>query len=316
MPIPDYQTLMLPLMKRLAVEKEPVRIRDFLDSVADEFHLTQKERLERIPSGTENLLANRLAWARTYLGKAGLLIAPRRGYVAITDAGQTLLSRSPSQINISTLKKYPAFVEWLRRSQTVADSSNGSANSEPPPSSKAETVTHLTPRERIDAAQKELDAALKVELLEHVREMTPSDFENLVIRLLIAMDYGDGQEEMAKALGGTGDGGIDGVIHQDPLGLERVYVQAKRWGENNNVGSKEIRDFIGALNIQRAMKGVFVSTSKFTAEAREAARNSTVQVVLIDGNRLTELLLRYKVGVLVRATIEIKEIDEGFFDEP
>jgi restriction system protein len=145
--------------------------------------------------------------------------------------------------------------------------------------------------------------------------MDPGDFEGLVIQLLLAMGYGEGQEEMAKALGGTGDGGIDGVIHQDALGLERVYIQAKRWKENNNVSSPEIRNFVGALNIHRASNGVFVTASTFTADAKAAAKNSTVQVVLIDGERLTDLMVRYGVGVLVRSVVTINELDEGFFGD-
>jgi restriction system protein len=179
----------------------------------------------------------------------------------------------------------------------------------------SETNNQGTPRERIDAAQRELEAALRADLLERVRQMTPSDFEELVIRLLLAMGYGEGQEEMARALGGTGDGGIDGVVHQDPLGLERVYVQAKRWKANNNVSSPEIRDFLGALNINRASKGVFVTASDFTNDAKAAARNSTLHVVLIDGERLTDLMVRYKIGVLVRSVVEIKDLDEGFFED-
>lgn len=316
MPVPDYQALMLPLLKRLALEKDPVPIRKYLDEVADEFELSQAERAERIPSGMENLLSNRLAWARTYLGKAGLLTSPRRGVVCITDSGRALLQEGPARIDLNVLRRYPQFLEWMQRSQP----DHSAALPERPPQFKPpkekDTAHNLsTPLERIDAAQHELEEALRTELLERVRNMTPSDFEDLVIRLLLAMRYGEGQEEMARQLGGSGDGGIDGVIHQDPLGLERVYVQAKRWKENNNVSSPEIRDFIGALNIKRASKGVFVTTSEFTNDARKAAEASTVQVVLIDGLRLSDLMLRYKVGVLVRSTVEIKAIDEGFFED-
>ena len=152
-------------------------------------------------------------------------------------------------------------------------------------------------------------------MLHRVREMVPTDFEGLIIKLLLAMGYGQGSDEMAEALGGTGDGGVDGLIHQDPLGLDRVYIQAKRYKEGNNVSSPDIRNFIGALNIHRASKGVFVTASQFTADARQSAQGSTVQVVLIDGRRLTELMLRYKVGVLVRDTYEVKDLDEGFFTD-
>ena len=316
MPVPDYQTLMLPLLKRLEQENEPVPVRSFVASLADEFGLSPEERAERIPSGMENLLSNRLAWARTYLGKAGLLISPKRGVVSITNSGRELIREAPSRIDLTVLRRYPQFTEWLRRSQHSATEAAEHDKNETFQSTNAQQGdARRTPRERIDTAQRELDAALRADVLDRVRQMTPSDFEDLVIRLLLAMGYGEGQEEMAKALGGSGDGGIDGVVHQDPLGLERVYVQAKRWKENNNVSSPEIRNFIGALNIHRASKGVFVTASEFTSDAKGAARDSTVQVVLIDGDRLTDLMVRYKVGVLVRTTVEIKELDEGFFEE-
>jgi restriction system protein len=316
MPVPDYQSLMLPLLKRLAEENEPVPVRKYLDAIADEFGLTEEERAERIPSGIENLLSNRLAWARTYLGKAGFLYSPRRGVVCISERGRRLLAEGLPRIDLSVLRRYPEFVEWMHRSQpSPGNAPDVRATATKTPKDVEPVSNHGTPRERIDAAQHELDEALKAELLDRVRAMTPSDFEDLVIRVLLAMGYGEGQEEMAKALGGTGDGGVDGVVHQDPLGLERVYVQAKRYKEKNNVSSPDIRNFIGALNIHRASKGVFVTASEFTSDARAAASNATVQVVLIDGERLSDLMLRYKVGVLVRSVIEIKDIDEGFFED-
>ena len=181
------------------------------------------------------------------------------------------------------------------------------------PSPSSTPALNSTPRERVDEAMSEIEAALRSDLLDRVRQMSPGEFEGLILQLLLAMGYGQGLDEMALALGGSGDGGMDGVIHQDPLGLERVYIQAKRYREGNNVSSPDIRNFIGALNIHRASKGVFVTASQFTSDARQAAQGSTVQVVLIDGDRLSDLMVRYKVGVLVRGTIEIKELDEGFF---
>jgi restriction system protein len=258
-----------------------------------------------------------LAWARTYLGKAGLVEAPRRGLVTITDAGQRLIATDPAEINRDTLAAYPQFMEWVS-----AGNISGADNSRPtsdgtegvPPVGKLTGDLVRTPLERIDQANLELDGALKSDLLARVRTMTPADFERLIIRLLLGMGYGQGLEELARAVGGSGDGGIDGVINQDPLGLDRVYIQAKQWKEGSGVSSPEIRNFVGALNIHRANKGVFVTASHFTAEASRAAQGSTVQVVLIDGGRLAELMSRYKVGVIVRDVIELKEIDEGFFD--
>jgi restriction system protein len=312
--VPDYQALMLPLLRRLGNETGPARVRGFVDSVAHEFHLTEDERTERIPSGGENLLLNRLAWARTYLGKAGLLVSPRHGLVQISERGRKVLDSNPSKIDVEFLRQFPEFKGWMARSSTN-NSSIASDQKATSSSVAAQGVEDRTPRERIDSAKQELESALQEDLLQRVRSMAPSDFEDLILRLLLAMGYGQGIDEMARALGGSGDGGMDGVIHQDPLGLERVYIQAKRWKENNKVGPHDIRDFVGALNIHRANKGVFVTASQFTDDGVKAANNSTVQVVLIDGRRLTELMVKYKVGVLVRDVIEIKAVDEGFFEE-
>lgn len=317
LPVPDYQTLMLPLLRRLAGEVDAVAVREFLEPVADEFGLTELERAERIPSGQENLLANRLAWARTYMGKAGLLESPKRGVVMITRRGRDLIAEHPLEITNATLARYPEFVQWLLRARSEAKkpregnhrASQSRSDADGSPSSQDE----LTPRELIDTAVAEIEAALRADLLDRVRQMSPAEFEGVILRLLLAMGYGQGLDEMAIALGGSGDGGIDGVIHQDPLGLERVYVQAKRYKDGNNVGSHDIRSFVGALNIHRASKGVFVTASQFTADARKAADGATLQIVLIDGERLSTLMVRHKVGVLVRAAVDIKEIDEGFF---
>lgn len=313
MAVPDYQTLMLPLLRRLAEAGGPAAVRSFADSVADEFALTEEERLERIPSGQENLLANRMAWARTYMGKAGLLNSPKRGLVEISERGRELLSEGPERIDNDTLRRYPEFSNWL--STPKAEPTEPKAPREPKSSGKSFEPAASTPREMIDAAMGILAATLKSELLQRVRQMTPTDFEGLILRLLLAMGYGNGLDEMALALGGSGDGGVDGVINQDPLGLDRVYVQAKRYKEGNGVSSPDIRNFVGALNIHRAIKGVFVTASHFTPEALRAAEGSTMQVVLIDGDKLAELMVRHGVGVIVRSTLDLKEIDEGFFSD-
>lgn len=320
MAIPDYQTLMLPLLRCLASQPAPVTVRQFLEPIANEFGLTEDERAARIPSGQENLLANRLQWARSYMGKAELLSSPKRGLVEVTDRGRALLAEEPVRVDVELLQRYPEFVAWLLQSRAGVKKSPASpvaSSATAPPISvitSQAAADRSTPRERIDAAMNEIDAALRAELLDRVRLTTPAEFEGLILQLLLAMGYGQGIDEMASALGGSGDGGMDGVIHQDPLGLERVYIQAKRYKEGNNVSSPDIRNFIGALNIHRANKGVFVTASQFTSDASKAARGSTVQVVLIDGDRLSDLMVRYKVGVLVRGVVEIKELDEGFFD--
>lgn len=320
MAIPDYQTLMLPLLRRLGEASGPLTIRSLADSVADEFQLTEDERTQRIPSGQDNLLVNRLQWARTYMVKAGLIAAPKRGLVQITDRGRVLLAENLDRVDNDVLSRFPEYLDWLATSKELVIKKRAQAPSTDSLLNELGLSANLldpheTPMERIGNAVVELEEALKSELLSRVREMTPSDFEGLIVTLLLAMGYGQGSEEMAEALGGTGDGGIDGIIHQDPLGLDRVYIQAKRYKEGNNVSSPDIRNFIGALNIHRAIKGVFVTASAFTPDARQSALGSTVQVVLIDGRRLAELMLRYKVGVLVRGEIELKELDERFFTD-
>lgn len=311
MAVPDYQSRMLPLLQRLSDAAGPTAVKYHVEAIADQFSLTEAERLQRIPSGQENLLTNRLHWARTYMGKAGLTASPKRGQVVITDRGRALLAEGPDKVTNATLGRYPEFLEW-----TKAQRAPGRSSKAVTPVSRADGSggSEQTPAERIGQAVAELEAALRADILDRVRRMTVVEFEGLILRLLLAMDYGQGLEEMASALGGSGDGGMDGVIHQDPLGLERVYIQAKRYKDGNNVSSPDIRNFVGALNIHRANKGVFVTASQFTSEAWKAAEGSTVQVVLIDGTRLAELMMRYKVGVLVRSTVELKDLDEGFFE--
>jgi restriction system protein len=238
--------------------------------------------------------------------RAGLLETTKRGRFQITPAGSALLATGPAQITNHTLSASPAFKAWFKSSQA------GTAS--PPTAIPVVDASGATPEERIEEARKELEANLKAEILDRVRQMPPADFEQLIIQLLVRMNYGQGRGELAQALGGSGDGGVDGVVHQDPLGLDRVYIQAKRYKEGNNVGPEAINSFIGALNIKKANKGLFVTASGFSKQAREHATASSLHVVLIDGERLAELMIRHGVGVLTRHTVEIKTLDEGFFE--
>lgn len=312
MAVPDYQTLMLPVLRHVALADTPVRIGDIADAIAAEFGLTEDDLAERLPSGRQSLFHNRLHWAKTYLTRAGLIELPKRGHQQITERGRALLAESPQRVDNGTLKRFPEFMAWFE-GRSGGESSSAQAS----PSAVAEDalIASATPEERIGEAQRELQASLKADLLERIRAMPPGDFESLIIHLLVKMGYGLGKEEMAKALGGSSDGGIDGVINQDALGLDRVYIQAKRYKDGNTVGASQIRDFIGALNIRRANKGLFVTASTFTREAEESARNANLHVVLVDGDRLAGLMIRHNVGVIVRDVVEIKSIDEGFFAE-
>lgn len=306
MSVPDYQAIMLPLLRCAAAAGLPVSMIKLLPDLAKQFNLTPAEIAERMPSGNAGVFYNRAAWAKTYLTRAGLLASTQRGLFEITAEGQRLLKQNPKVVDNALLARYPAFVAWKSRSPETA------IFTEPTAKITVETVL-ATPEERIEAARKELEINLQADVLDRVRQMDPAAFEELIIQLLVRMGYGQGREEMARALGGPGDGGVDGVVNQDQLGLDRVYIQAKRYKSGNTVGPSDINNFIGALNIKKANKGLFVTASTFTKQAKEHALSSSLHVVLIDGDRLAELLVRHNVGVSVRQTVEIKVIDETFF---
>lgn len=313
MAVPDYQSLMLPLLKRTALAKKPVGVLEIAPGIAADLRLSDEQQAERLPSGRQSTFHNRLHWAKQYMTRAGLIESTKRGQFQVTDEGRALLATGLSAISNEVLNQYPAFVEWRQRAPSDVESAEANQTATSPASALGAATS--TPEERVEAARRELEASLKAEVLDRVRQMTPGDFEALIILLLVRMGYGQGREEMAQALGGSGDGGVDGVVHQDPLGLDRVYIQAKRYKEGNSVGPDAINSFIGALNIKRASKGLFVTASSFTKQAMEHARHSTTHVVLIDGERLAELMVRHSVGVVVRDVVEIKAVDEGFFSE-
>lgn len=311
MAVPDYQSLMQPLLRCAVAAERPVTILEMQPLIATDLGLDEDQLAERLRSGKQTVFHNRLHWAKQYMTRAGLLESTRRGQFQVTAAGKGLLAEGLPVINNRVLARYPAFVGWLRTRGVGGD---GEENDSAAPVTATDTGV-ATPEERIELARRELEASLKADLLDRVRAMPPSEFEGLIIDLLVRMGYGQGSEEMAQALGGSGDGGVDGVVHQDPLGLDRVYIQAKRYREGNSVGPDAINSFIGALNIKRANKGLFVTASTFTRQAREHAERSTTHVALIDGSRLAELMLRHGVGVIVRHTVEIKALDEGFFGD-
>ena len=305
MAVPDYQSLMLPLLKAVDRAEGSVGILDLLPTVAAGLKLSQDDLSQRL-SGGQSVLHNRLAWAKHYLTNAGLLESTRRGQFQITAAGKGLLAEDLPTINNKVLSRYPAFTQWLK-------GASGSREQATPIVSPVEDAS--TPYERIAQARAEIEASLRSDLLDRVRAMDPGDFEELIIKLLVRMNYGQGREEMARALGGSGDGGVDGVVNQDPLGLDRVYIQAKRYKAGNTVGPNDINSFIGALNVKKANKGLFVTSSSFTKQALEHALASSLHVVLIDGEKLAALMVRHNVGVVVREAVEIKAIDEGYFSE-
>ncbi len=300
MAIPDFQTLMLPLLKAVEDGRD-YAMKEVVATVAKQFSLTDEELLVLLPSGGAPLFYNRLAWAKTHLKKAGLVELPKRGVFRITAAGKELLQTKPQRIDTAWLQRYPSYTAFREHGVT----------SEQP--AEMAVSTNATPDEIIEAAHSRSVAALADEVLERVKSCPPQFFERLVVQLLIQMGYGGSKAEAGRAVGKSGDGGIDGIINEDRLGLDAIYLQAKRW--EGVVGRPEIMKFVGALAGQRASKGVFITTSWFTQEAKDYASSSQYKVVLIDGNRLADLMIEHNLGVSVVASYHLKRIDSDFFSD-
>lgn len=306
MAIPDYQTLMLPVL-RIAAAGE-IRLRDCVEVLAREFKLTDAERAELLPSGRAPLFFNRVAWAKTYLTKAGLLQATKRGHFVITDRGRTVLAQKPQKIDNALLDQFEEFRQF-RLASRASTSEGGEERAALP------TPDAATPEERVESAAKEIETDLRAELLDRVVKSTPAFFEKMVVDLLLAMGYGGAGADSGKRLGRSHDGGIDGIINEDALGLDIVYIQAKRYAPGNAVGVDKVREFAGAMDERGAMKGVFVTTSHFPSAARAAADRVPKRLILIDGEELSRLLVRYGVGVRGVRTVELKKIDLDYFEE-
>lgn len=309
MPIPDYQTLMLPVL-RLAADGREHRFRDAIEQLASDFNVTDAERAELLPSGTAPLFDNRVGWARTYLKQAGLLISPKRGLFKITEAGNALLAENPRRIDAALLDRYEAFRAFRTRRRDVTDADETSRVA--PSQLQQEVGADQTPEDALAIAYQKLRKNLESELLEQVKASSPTFFERLVIDLLVAMGYGGSRLDAGRAIGRSGDEGIDGIIKEDKLGLDAIYVQAKRW--EATVGRPEIQKFAGALQGQRANKGVFITTSDFSREAHEYANVISAKIILIDGQRLTELMVDHNVGVAPIGNYELKRVDSDYFE--
>jgi restriction system protein len=304
MSIPDYQTLMLPLL-RLAGDSQEHRLREGIERLATEFGLTDEERSQMLPSGTAPTFDNRVGWARGYLKQAGLLESPKRGVFRVTTRGIELLSKNPSRIDNATLEQFPEFLAFKNRR------SEEKAAGQSPSSSAAESLD-VTPEELFSQAYQRLRINLETELLEQVKSVSPAFFERLVIDLLVAMGYGGSRQDAGRAIGRSGDGGIDGIIKEDKLGLDVIYLQAKRW--ESTVGRPEIQKFAGALQGQRASKGVFITTSGFSREAADYAEIISSKIILINGDQLAKLMVDHNVGVSPISSYEIKRIDFDYFE--
>lgn len=300
--IPDYQTLMRPVLENGLCG--PVAIRDVVDRISEDLNLTDDERTDLLPSGKQTVIANRIHWAKTYLKQAGLVRATKRGHYDTSDRGKEALA-SEERIDNEYLKRFEEFRAFQKRS----------SEAEGVPEQKDEySSASVTPDEALRAAHQRINDNLATELLDRVRGASPAFFERLIVNLLVGMGYGGTNEDAGRALGRSGDDGIDGVIDQDPLGVDQIYLQAKRYQEGSNISSGAIRDFYGALSLQRATKGIFVTTSEFTASATDTARNLGNRLVLIDGAQLSHLMVLYNIGCQTEDILHIKKLDEDFFD--
>lgn len=301
MAIPDYQSLMLPLVN-LSSDKKEHSLQEATQTIAKQFNLSEADLAELLPSGRKTRFYDRIGWAVTYLRKASLLSSQGRGKFQITQRGLDVLKNPPQRINVEFLEQYEEFVEFRTRRDREDE--------ETPTAEKLETQT---PEEAIEAAHQNLRQTLADELIQTIKSCSPSFFERLVIDVLVKMGYGGTRKDAGKAIGKSGDGGIDGIINEDRLGLDVIYIQAKKW--ENPVGRPEIQKFAGALQGQRAKKGIFITTSTFTNEAKEFASRIDSKITLIDGETLSQLMIDYNVGINSIVTYELKRIDSDYFIE-
>ncbi|MBA4041579.1 MAG: restriction endonuclease [Sphingobium sp.] len=298
MDIPDFQSLMLPVLR--ASSAGEVHIRDVVDRLGAEFALSDAQLAVLLPSGRQTTFANRVHWAKSYLGKAGLIKLTRRGYFEITALGREVLARPPGRLDIGFLKQFPDYPDTKALAEQIE-------------LAPVTPLSALTPDEEMRRARDRIEDSLAAEILEKIIAAPPAFFERVVVRLVTAMGYGGSLSDAGEALGKSGDGGVDGVINEDILGLDRIYVQAKRYSEAP-IGPGAIRDFFGALDQFKANKGLFVTTSTFTSSAKTTAAGLSKRIVLIDGARFARLMVQFDVGCRVEEVIAIKRLDEDFFE--
>lgn len=308
MAVPDYQSLMLPIL-RLAGEKkeEETSTAEGVEALAKELNLTDRDLKEILPSGIQSTFVNRVGWASTYMKKAGLLEATRRGYYRITPRGQDVIDKNPEAININLLKQYPEFLEFQKLKGTRSGDNITATK-------KTLDISIATPLEVLEAAYVNLRGELVDELLGKLKKTSPPFFERVVVDLLVKMGYGGSRADAGKAIGKSGDGGIDGIIKEDKLGLDVVYIQAKRW-DANPIGRPDVMQFAGALQAQKANRGIFITTSRFTDDALSYVSQIGTKIVLIDGNQFTDLMIEHNVGVSIVSLYPVKKVDSDYFDE-
>ena len=307
MAVPDYQSVMLPLLRFAAEKETEISTSEAVEALAKELGLTEDDLKEMLPSGIQATFVNRVGWASTYMKKAGLLETTRRGFYQITDRGKELLKKQPKTINVKLLKQYPEFLEFQKL--------KGTRSGDKAPESKVTSdISTATPSEALEAAYENLRDELSDELLSRLKKISPAFFERIVVELLVKMGYGGSRADAGKAIGRSGDGGIDGIIKEDKLGLDVVYIQAKRW-DNNPVGRPDVMQFAGALQAQRANKGIFITTSRFTDDARSYVSQIGSKIVLIDGEQLSSLMIEHDVGVSTVSLYPVKKVDSDYFEE-
>jgi restriction system protein len=298
MSIPDYQTVMYPLLKLLRNEDEK-SVRQLYDEVSNHFNLNDLEREEKLVSQTQPIINNRVGWAKTYLTKAGLLQSTKRGFVQITSKGLEVLNSNIDKIDIKFLNQFPEFVAFRTINKDEVSGENEIVFKE---------TIQSTPDELIDFGINKINESLGEELLFKLRNNPPAFFEKVVLDLLVNMGYGEG-----SVTGKTGDGGVDGFVNEDKLGLAKIFFQAKRYKEDNPVTASNLRDFVGTLEVNGVNKGVFMTTSRFPRDSENVISKTQKSIVLIDGPKLVNLMIEYNVGVSTIKTILVKRIDNDFF---
>ncbi|MDX2268795.1 MAG: restriction endonuclease [Bryobacter sp.] len=305
MAIPDFQSFLLPVL-RIVEKNGQIEVSKVFQPLALEFSLTPEDLAEKLNSGTQTRYQNRVYWAVVHLRKAGLIESPQRGLLKITSRGRSLLATNgEARITLRTLDQYPEYVEFRSSSAT-----SGSTNSKT--ADAAEDI--VTPQELLERSFAQINETLAQELLDLLLNRPPSFFEQVVVDLLVAMGYGGAAEDASSVVGSSGDGGIDGIIKQDRLGLDNIYVQAKRWGREHKVGRPEVQGFAGSLLQHHAKKGVFLTTAGITNEAKNYVASIEPKIVLIDGKELTKLMIQFNVGVSASQTLVLKKIDTDYFE--
>jgi len=295
MSIPDYESIMLPVLQFIK-DGNVYKTRSIVEYIIELFKISPEEAKELIPSGRAKLIDNRVGWACTHLRKAGLIDSPQRGLNQITEEGKMVVTSSTDKVTAKYLAQFSKYNDFKKIENKEISK---------------EEENDRTPEEIIGIQNEILRSSLKFDLLDFLGKVDPARFEQIIIDLLIAMGYGGTVEDAGEAIGQTNDGGIDGVIKEDVLGLDAIFIQAKRW--QNTVPIKEIRDFAGALLSKKSTKGIFIATSSFPESAYEFVNNIERKIILIDGNRLAELMIKYNIGVTKKDVIEIKEIDGDYF---